>query len=559
MAEARKAGAVALFEARARAADTRFALAEPNVAAVTEICRRLDGIALAIELAAARVPLLGVDGLRLRLDERFRILTGGARLALPRHQTLRAALDWSHGLLTQAEQILFRRLGAFLGSFGLESAQRVAAGTDLDEWAVLDQLGGLVDKSLVVADSGAAPRYRLLETSRAFALEKLREAQESEAIMRRHAEALLAVFEESLEAEYVLSTQARLERYLPDLDNARAALDWSAGTSGDPQLHIALAGAIGWIWFDAELRPEGLRRTQAAIATIGPSTPPHLEARLLASWPLLAHPIVGARELAALARAIEIYRQLGDRRPLFAALSRQVKYLLYRDRREEAELSLQEAERLFDADWPPAIRSELLFALGTLRDTQGRFEEGIAAHEEILRRATTLNNNGLALKALINLEQGEAALGRLESSVARGRAMIRLMREDRSLRSGNEHFVLKNLHMSLVRLGAIDEALEVMRALHPVLERVGRTYELMEPCALLALKRGRPDDGARLLGYADLDFSTNDIGRDPVEQLLRESLVQGLRDALPAAELSRLLEEGEGLSDEDALRLALRE
>jgi predicted ATPase/DNA-binding winged helix-turn-helix (wHTH) protein len=193
---ARQAGAVALFEARAQAADPRFALTEHNIAAVVDICRHLDGIALAIELAAARVPLLGVDGLRARLDERFSVLKGGARLALKRHQTLRAALDWSHGLLTQDEQTVFRRLAVFAGSFGLDSAQRVAADDRIDEWAVLDHLAALVDKSLVVAEMGEAPRYRLLETSRAFAMEKVQQADETDAVHRSHAEAVLAVFED---------------------------------------------------------------------------------------------------------------------------------------------------------------------------------------------------------------------------------------------------------------------------------------------------------------------------------------------------------------------------
>jgi len=189
---ARQAGAVALFEARAQAADPRFALTEHNIAAVVDICCHLDGIALAIELAAARLPLLGVDGLRARLDERFSVLKGGPRLALKRHQTLRAALDWSHGLLTQDEQTVFRRLGVFAGSLSLESAQRVTADDRIDKWAALDHLGALVDKSLVVADMGEAPRYRLLETSRAFAMEKVQQADETDAVRRSHAEAMLA-------------------------------------------------------------------------------------------------------------------------------------------------------------------------------------------------------------------------------------------------------------------------------------------------------------------------------------------------------------------------------
>ena len=155
--------------------------APDNVDAVVEICRRLDGIPLAIELAAARVPLLGVEGLRARLDERFNVLTAGARVVLRRHQTLRATLEWSHGLLTAEEQRVFRRLGVFAGSFTLEAAQHVARDAQIDGWAALDHLGALVDKSLVLAEGDPVPRYRLLETTRAYALERLGEAGETEA------------------------------------------------------------------------------------------------------------------------------------------------------------------------------------------------------------------------------------------------------------------------------------------------------------------------------------------------------------------------------------------
>ncbi len=190
--EAMRAGAVELFAARAQAVAPHFVLGPDNVDAIVEICRRLDGIPLAIELAAARVPLLGVEGLRSRLDERFNVLTAGARAVLRRHQTLRATLEWSHGLLTADEQRVFRRLGVFAGSFTLEAAQHVARDAQIDGWAALDHLGALVDKSLVLAEGDPVPRYRLLETTRAYALERLGEAGETEATLRLHAEALLA-------------------------------------------------------------------------------------------------------------------------------------------------------------------------------------------------------------------------------------------------------------------------------------------------------------------------------------------------------------------------------
>jgi predicted ATPase len=135
--------------------DPLFALNEGNVAAVIDICRRLDGIPLALELAAARVPLLGLEGVCARLDERFRLLTAGSRLALRKHQTLRAALEWSYGLLSEPEQRVFERLGVFAGSFAMDAAQELAADEAIDGWAVLDHLGALTNKSLVNVEEGA--------------------------------------------------------------------------------------------------------------------------------------------------------------------------------------------------------------------------------------------------------------------------------------------------------------------------------------------------------------------------------------------------------------------
>jgi predicted ATPase/DNA-binding winged helix-turn-helix (wHTH) protein len=556
---ARQAGAVALFEARVQEAQPRFALSERNLTAVVDICRHLDGIALAIELAAARVPLLGVDGLRTRLDERFRVLSGGARLALPRHQTLRAALDWSHGLLTQDEQTVFRRLGVFAGSFGLASAQRVAADDSIDQWAVLDHLGALVDKSLVVVETGAEPRYRLLETSRAFALEKQQEVGEFEAVLRKHAEAVLAVFEDSLKDEYVLPTEARLERYVADLDNARAALEWASGASGDRLLHLALAGAVAWIWVNADLQPEGRRRTKLAMDRIQADTPPHLEARLLGSWSLLAYPQAGSQELAADARAVELYRSLQDRQALFAALCQQSRTQVICRRLGAAELALQEAEQIVGTSWPPALRAPFLFARACLLESQGRFEEAIGVEGELVQLASALDDRLTVLGALIHLEQIAAALGRWEESVARGRDLMSRIRHERFPRSWIESIVRGNLSMSLIRLGQTDEALEMARSAYPLVEQTGNVLALLDPLALLAFNRGRVGDAARILGRADMLYRLSNNQRFPVEQHHRDKLEISLQQALSTEELSRLMKEGETLSDEESARLALRE
>ena len=175
--------AVELFTDRARRARPDFTVTDDNAETVTEICRRLDGMPLAIELAAARVRALSLDEIVGSLHDRFRLLTGGARTAVRRQQTLRASVDWSHALLTEPERILFRRLAAFMGGFDLDAAQAVAGTTEVERFQVLDQLSLLVDKSLVVAENAAGPtRYRLLETVRQYALEKLGESGEADAV-----------------------------------------------------------------------------------------------------------------------------------------------------------------------------------------------------------------------------------------------------------------------------------------------------------------------------------------------------------------------------------------
>ncbi|HET7525433.1 MAG TPA: winged helix-turn-helix domain-containing protein, partial [Burkholderiaceae bacterium] len=202
-AQAGQFGAVALFVDRAQAADARFALTESNAPAAAEVCRALDGLPLAIELAAARAPMLGMQRLLASMHERFKLLTSTRNRAAPaRQRTLRAALEWSHDALDERERVVFRRLGVVAGSGSLEFIQRVVAddddGGDLGPWSVLDALDALVDRSLVAVigvHDDTAPRYRLLESPRAYALERLDEAGERDALQRRHARALAAMFD----------------------------------------------------------------------------------------------------------------------------------------------------------------------------------------------------------------------------------------------------------------------------------------------------------------------------------------------------------------------------
>ena len=236
-------GAVRLFITRARAADPHFSPDRQTIATLGAICRRLDGIPLAIELAAARTAALGIEGLAARLDDRFRLLTGGHRTALPRQQTLRATLDWSYELLPEAERTVLRRLAVFAGAFSLEAASEVAASDELGASDVVDCIVNLVAKSLLSVVGSAVAQYRLLETTRAYALDKLTQSGELHRFARRHAEHFRDVFRTAAAEWETNSTSAWLARYGPQIDNLRAALDWAFCPSGDAALSVALTVA----------------------------------------------------------------------------------------------------------------------------------------------------------------------------------------------------------------------------------------------------------------------------------------------------------------------------
>jgi predicted ATPase len=237
-------GAVRLFIERARAAEPHFAPDRRLIAIIAAICRRLDGIPLAIELAAARASALGIEALAARLDDRFRLLTGGRRMVPPRHQALRATLDWSYELLAEPERVILRRLAVFAGPFSLEAAAAVAVSPELSVPDVIEGLLGLVAKSLVVAEGeGAVARYRLLDTTRAYALEKLEKSGERERLSHHYAEHYRHLFERAEVEWETRPTVEWLDDYGWCVDNLRAALDWAFSPGGDASIGVALTAA----------------------------------------------------------------------------------------------------------------------------------------------------------------------------------------------------------------------------------------------------------------------------------------------------------------------------
>jgi predicted ATPase/DNA-binding winged helix-turn-helix (wHTH) protein len=266
-------GAVQLLVARVRATEPHFAPDQRIAPAIAAICRRLDGIALAIELAAARAAALGVEAVAAHLDDRFHLLTGGRRTALPRHQTLRATLDWSYELLSEAERVVLQRLSIFAGSFTLEAAGAIAASAELAALDVINAVANLVAKSLVVANAGdTIARYRLLETTRAYALEKLTEGSELEHIARRHAEYCRDLLERAETELETKSTEEWLAAYSPWIDNIRAALDWGFSSSGDASIGMAVTAASVPLWMHLSLMEECRGRVERALASLAPGS-----------------------------------------------------------------------------------------------------------------------------------------------------------------------------------------------------------------------------------------------------------------------------------------------
>jgi predicted ATPase/DNA-binding winged helix-turn-helix (wHTH) protein len=285
-AEALRFPAVQLFVERVAAALGGFDLRDADAPAVAEICRSLDGMALAIELAAGRADAFSPRELAGLLDDRFRVLTRGRRTALPRHRTLRATLDWSHGLLTPPERTVLRRLSVFNGAFGLAAAAEVAQGDEIAGPEVDELLASLVEKSLVVVRGGdAEAMYGLLDTTRAFAWEKLAQAGEAEALARRHAEHVRRLFERA-EAEWETRPTAEwVGAYAPQLGNLRSALDWAFSPGGDTAVGVALTAAAVPLWCQLSLMDEGLRRVERALAAFeaGPDRDERRRTRLHAA------------------------------------------------------------------------------------------------------------------------------------------------------------------------------------------------------------------------------------------------------------------------------------
>lgn len=549
--------AVALFVARARAASPQLKVTNGHFAAITEICRRLDGLPLAIELAAARVRLLGIDGVRTRLDERFQVLTGGTRTRLRRHQTLRATLEWSHNLLSPEEQTVFRRLGVFVGGFTLDLAQAVAADDRMDEWAVLELLGHLVDKSLVVADGDEVPRYRLLETTRAFALEQLAAAGETSLLLRRHAEALLA-FLQPLEAQRWTTKVADDIRFGAELDNLRAALDWAESAAGDRALACALIGSSRCIWLVHEMFNEGINRA-LRLLPLPAGVTPEVEARFNLLLGSLGY--IGMRRecFTASLRAAELYRSLRNEPRLIDALICAAQIGPKLGEVQQVAAAIAEAEGLIGPHTPPRQAAALAVANMVNHSFLGEYGQAV---KSAMRQLELYRDSGQPLGvqlAWINVAFNECGIGDFDSAITHLRSALDELR--RTNAPYGVSMALRFLTFAHAMRGDREEALANGREAMPYAQRMGRgeTVGMLLFIALVHARHGAGDRAAGLLGYVDSEFARMGSVYMPMFTRARDEIVERARAALGAVEFDRQMTTGAALTEEAALTLAFDE
>lgn len=502
----RSCAAVAMFVERARAVDPAFELTSENEAAIAEICVRLDGLPLALELAAARVTLLSPQAMVERLGERLKLLTSGTRDLPQRQRTLRDALSWSHDLLDADEQRLFARLGVFAGGFSLEAAEAVVG-------AALDTLASLVDKSLVRRDG---ERFAMLDTVREYALEQLVESGDEEATRSCHAdffaELAAQAYEERFEHESEHSEELEREH-----DNLRAALDWLAAADRGRQL--SLAGALGWFWHVHSHFAEGRARLADALAGTA------------ARDPVRARALTAAGELAAWAGDLAFARPLVDE-----AVS------IWRDLGRDQDVAFA----LHELGWGYFYAND---------DSAAR-----RCMEESLELQRSIGVPFLVNRAQIGLLQVLVSMGELETVERLALESVTLSQQLGDLRS--EHFAVHFLaDCSLIRGDCVSAEEKYHRSLELAVELRDRSETAVEiqGLGMAAAGRSRPRRALRLAGAAaaEIDALAIDLSAMRFWTDLLDRYFGLARDELGTDEAKAVWDEGRQLSLEQAIEEAL--
>jgi len=506
--------AVRLFIDRAAAVQPAFQVTPENAAAVIDICHRLDGIPLAIELAAARAHSLSVETIAARLSDRFRLLTRGDRTALPRQQTLRALIDWSYDLLTEHERALLGRLAVFAGSWTLEAAEHVGAGGDVDEAVVLDLLSNLVEKSLVeLAVEGE--RYRLLETMREYAQQRLDESHEADAVRTRHLAFYLALAEKASPKLMGPEQGVWLARLDLERENLISAHAWCDRAEGGGELGLRLVHAVKFYLVNRGLL--ALLRRAAAEALARPAAQQRSPARC---------------------------------RALFAAGQADCFMGRYGEANGHLEESLAIAREIGDKGRAAAVLQVLgMTAIGQVDRTTARryFEEALALVRELGNR----HELAAALTALAQLHRVE---GDLDAAEPLYEQVLELARE----LGDRESIAISLLNLAMVSIGhgSGDRARAMLLEVLAIAEEIGskRTGEsLLEVTAGLAALCGAQERVALFFGAAEAQTEQTGLHRDPVDEAFLAPRVARARETLGEAEFAATAAAGGALSYQGAM------
>ncbi|MDQ2908504.1 MAG: hypothetical protein M3R44_04040, partial [Candidatus Eremiobacteraeota bacterium] len=559
--DARCYGAIALFEQRAQSHAREFTLSDENAEVVAELCRRLDGIALAIELAAPRTKFLSPTALLERLDERFKLLTGGSRTALPRQQTMRALIDWSYDLLSETERHLFRRVAVFVGGWTLEGATRVCSDEQLAEWDVVETLGSLVEKSLVVVELSAQDqRYRMLESTRQYAREKLDAAAEATRFARAHAEWSAARMREFEQRYWSSPALPAVRAFAPELDNVRDALGWTLVQRNDPELGARIAAASHQLFSELGLRVE-CQRWLALAENGAPHGDAALRGRLAAAIARLGEFGSETESRRNAEHAVELLRSCGDPALSSALLLVALRLVRAGDNRRAREL-FDESIALARASGNrvmliEALRSSALPASRGGGDAETATRSR-AALDEALRLSRLTGDDIRAARVLAWLAEFTFAHDR-HRSAALGCELISILRATRTANKSLLINALSNTAAYLVEDGALEEGLRQAReALELALSANLDEDGLLALFALAAaLGHTLPESAARLAGFLDAQLATRDLAVDHTEDVMRDHLVACLGAALEPAALARLRAEGAEMATSEGFDLAL--
>jgi predicted ATPase/DNA-binding winged helix-turn-helix (wHTH) protein len=525
--------AVTLFAQRAAQADQRFALGAANTPQVAEICRRLDGNPLAVELAAARVPAFGLSALLTNLDDRLRLLKLAGRPEGERHGVLQAAFDWSYGLLTPVEQRVFDRLGAFAGSFGLETAARAVADQSLDVAGAVDLIGRLVDRSLVTLLPREPVRYQLLETARCYARARLDASGSRQDAERRTAEAILHLLDRAYEDYWSADEAIWLHQLEPELANVQAALGWAR--RHDAALAVSLYGASWPLFVEADLQAEGRADHAEAVGLLGDAVPVARTARF---WEAVAtydseRQFDRARYAAEL--AARMHERAGDRRAQYYALLQLA--LNWRDDPEAARSTLLAARRLEQPAWPSRLLAHGAIVEGGVLASAGRHADARTAFRRALDHALVASERQ-ALAATVQVVELDIASGALANALQLARPLAISLRY--SGRRETRHELLSLLFGALLLAGELDEARAAGIELYELARQLdlGKRYLELDGMALLAARGGRHALAARIAAAAESTHEARGQARrrpaagrirDEVERLLDAQLGAGWR------------------------------